>query len=472
MAQILTRRDIWSLEDAGPWHPITEAYARGIAVMQGRSDDDPTSWAHQAAIHGSSTGDWRLQCQHNSWYFLPWHRIYLYYFEEIVRAALREVPEVDEELRSTWTLPYWDYGRGEHFACLPGAFREQTLPDGETPNPLFIAERVQFINDGDPLLPGEADASKALEQASFSDPPFTGGFGGAPTGLNHFSEDPDAQAGALELGPHNVVHSTIGGPMGGFDTAGLDPVFWMHHANIDRLWSVWMAQQGHENPTDGRWSSERFTFSDASGADVHKDASEVADSEAGLGYVYENQTAAPGTAPRRRTGMTSEQPPEHPPELVGATDEAIELSGETAAVAFAIAPPSGPARRGIAGSSGGERVYLNIEGVQGERDPGVAYGVYLNLPDDEDADDEPERHHVGTVSFFGIEKSGDPDDDAPGIRYAFDVTDVVDELRDAGRWDAESVNVTFSPLRRDERRGVAGASPPSVSIGRVGLYLH
>lgn len=471
MADVLTRRDIWSLEDEGPWHPITEAYARGVAVMQQRDPGDPTSWAHQAAIHGASTGDWRTQCQHNSWYFLPWHRMYLYYLEEIVRAALQEVPEVSADVRDTWTLPYWDYARGGRFATLPAAFREQTLADGQTPNALFVAERADFINDGDGLTPEEADSTNALRQALFSDPRAPA-FGGAVTGLNHFSEDAAAQPGALELAPHNVVHSTIGGLMGDFDTAGLDPVFWMHHANIDRLWSVWMAQDGRANPDDTRWTSERFTFSDAAGNQVTKDASEVVDSVAGLQYNYENQEPPAAAPRRRRAAMTSQRPPDHPPELVGASDAAVDIDGDGAAIAFEIGAATGPARRGVTAGAG-PRMYLNLEGVEGERDPGVAYGVYLNLPD-ADGDGEPERHRVGNVSFFGIEKAAGVDDDAAHpLSYAFDVTDVVERLREEGHWDPARVSVTISPLRKVTRRGVTGEpSRAPVKVGRIGLYSH
>src|SRR3954447_25711651 len=176
MAEPLVRRDIWSLEDEGPWHPFTLAYARGVGVMQGRDAGDPTSWAAQAAIHGSSTGDWREQCQHRSWYFLPWHRLYLYWFEQIVRAALKEVAEVvDEDVRRTWTLPYWNYTRGDRFATLPEAFRQDTLPDGTTPNPLFVADRSSFINDGEGLNEQETNVSAALAEAQFEQPAFSGG---------------------------------------------------------------------------------------------------------------------------------------------------------------------------------------------------------------------------------------------------------------------------------------------------------
>jgi tyrosinase len=48
---------------------------------------------------------------------------------------------------------------------------------------------------------------------------------------------------------HGAVHVWVGGNMGYIPTAPSDPIFWMHHANVDRLW--WQWQQAHPglNPT-------------------------------------------------------------------------------------------------------------------------------------------------------------------------------------------------------------------------------
>jgi len=48
-------------------------------------------------------GFWN-QCQHGSWYFLPWHRAYLAAFEAIVLDAI-----VKKGGPSDWALPYWNY---------------------------------------------------------------------------------------------------------------------------------------------------------------------------------------------------------------------------------------------------------------------------------------------------------------------------------------------------------------------------
>ena len=41
----------------------------------------------------------------------------------------------------------------------------------------------------------------------------------------------------------------VGGSMGGIPTAPTDPIFWMHHAEIDRIWAEWQAVNPGQNPS-------------------------------------------------------------------------------------------------------------------------------------------------------------------------------------------------------------------------------
>jgi Common central domain of tyrosinase len=47
------------------------------------------------------------------------------------------------------------------------------------------------------------------------------------SGLNGFAAD-------LENGPHQIVHGLIGGHMTS-DYSPADPIFWLHHSNVDRV---------------------------------------------------------------------------------------------------------------------------------------------------------------------------------------------------------------------------------------------
>ena len=47
---------------------------------------------------------------------------------------------------------------------------------------------------------------------------------------------------------HNSGHNWVSGSMGSILNAPCDPVFWMHHAEIDRLWWVWQQAHAGQNP--------------------------------------------------------------------------------------------------------------------------------------------------------------------------------------------------------------------------------
>jgi hypothetical protein len=485
------RRDIWNLEHEQTWHPITKAYALAVDGMRSR-DDDPdktTSWSYQAAIHGVAPGEpfdqWRNQCQHNTWFFLPWHRLYLYWFERIARAIVETHEEVSEETRATWALPYWNYARLGEYAKLPPALRDPQMDDGRD-NPLYVKQRRPAYNAG-AALPDTVVSLAALDDYPlFTDDHAAGataGFGGPPVGWHH--DGGTSIPGALERTPHADVHVQIGGrsapPDGApgfmslFETAGLDPVFWLHHANIDRLWAVWHnAPDPRLDPSDDAWTQPKkpFDFHDEQGQPVTGVPADAVDT-ATLGYSYED-VSYPTTARRRRGLPPPEPPPDHPPELVGATDRPLELRGRRATVEVELAAPTGPRRR--AGQPDmPNRVYLNLEDVEADENQGLSYAVYLNAPPAEG--DESEDFHVGNVSFFGIEQASNLDVDHPGghgLSYAFDVTRVVDELREEALWKPEQASVSFLPVAPElgGSEEAAAVDVPPIKIGRVSFFYR
>ncbi|MEA2188118.1 MAG: hypothetical protein QOK16_3129 [Solirubrobacteraceae bacterium] len=141
-SSLFVRRDIWVLEKNEAFDPITLAYAKAVKVMQARAATDPTSWTFQGAIHGAYAAPppragWN-QCQHQGWFFLPWHRMYVYYLERIVRAAVKAAGGPAD-----FALPYWNYSKPFPANTLPIGFRTATLPDG-TANPCRWRPRSVF----------------------------------------------------------------------------------------------------------------------------------------------------------------------------------------------------------------------------------------------------------------------------------------------------------------------------------------
>ncbi len=501
MSKVRVRRDVWELGDkSDPWRdPALLAYAHAVASMQELTQAQPhngAGWINQAAIHerrgASVPGRLENQCQHATWFFLPWHRMYLYWFEQIIRAQL------GGEAKG-WALPYWNYTTSKVAGSrsLPPAFREKTLPGGKA-NPLFISERQRSpidVNGGKALNGAAVETTAAMREAVFSRPGTgnSGGFGGRRTAPLFHHGTGGRGAGTLEAVPHGSVHVEVGGEggfMSSFSTAALDPIFWLHHANLDRLWEEWRRDpsSGHpagSNPNAADWLGMQFDFVDTAGKPLKMAVRDVLDIEAQLDYTYSHlsphKPAAPAPAPPRRMAMIDDEAhPEHPPEMVGSSEEPLTLAGRTTAASFDVSPPSGPAAAARAEAAAGPEAeaspvatYLNIENVQGEANPGLLYGVYLNLPEGEAA--EPESaSFVGTISLFGIESSqlDDEEEEAPhGLHYAFDVSEPIERLRDQGRWDPEHLKVTFSPVGVDAK-DEAALSVPSVEIGRVSLFVE
>jgi tyrosinase len=312
------RRSIFALDPNGP---EIASLRKGIYEMKRRSDVNPndvTGWTYQANMHSICTNPssplcvstvqalWNT-CQHGSFFFFSWHRMYLYYFERILRKA-----SGDPNL----TLPYWNYTDDPWMPDpdrrqLPIVFRQPAVECGSPPtswdttpncNPLFASHRGPGMNDGTGFLqPGAVDYSQAFNYTNFEAP---AGMGAASFGGGEISQPAHANMdwGALELTPHNVVHCQIGGWMCDFNYSAHDPIFYLHHANIDRLWNHWVALGGgRQDPTsDQVWMNTSFFFYDENGQQVQKSGKDILDSAGQLGYCYEDE---PGCCPQCATQL-------------------------------------------------------------------------------------------------------------------------------------------------------------------------
>ncbi len=466
---VFVRRSAWALETPDAFDPVTLAYARAVAAMQARPASDRTSWTFQAAIHGTfapvPAGVRWNECQHQQWFFLPWHRMYLHFFERIVRAAV-----VAAGGPADFALPYWDYEGPGDGAMLPPAFRATQLPDG-SPNPLLVAApgRSAVMNAGGTIPPDARNSAPALAVTNFSGPPEPG-FGGRMSAPAHFLNF--ESIGALEGTPHNVVHPLVGGRVGSTtpncnsalmtkpSCAALDPIFWLHHANIDRLWNRWLALGGGRgHPADPAWRNQAFTLYDETGAEVTITVADVLDSEAQLGYRYDD--VAPFTP-----AMVPVAPPAVPPRLIAATDQTLELTGSGDMVSLPLDTGAIDAFETVFARD--NRAWVSVEDIDVDSDPGLAYAVYLDTPSG--------RHHIGNVSLFGIDRMRDQDvvhDAATGFRHTFDVSDLLARL--AGELaDMQALGMWFEPLRPEPPPGFAPEEEEpagTVRIGRVSLWV-
>ena len=176
-----------------------DALLKAIKAMKANTNPaDPNSWLYWSNIHVN-------KCPHGVPYFLAWHRGYLYHFERRLRAVSGDKGLV---------LPYWNYYANPN---LPAEF---TNPNNN--NPLYV-ERVNTNVASALTMDPFASKLTSFERGT----------------LNAFET-------SIEDRPHNPVHDVIGGIMADMQSP-LDPIFWLHHANIDRLWVAWCVAGGGRN---------------------------------------------------------------------------------------------------------------------------------------------------------------------------------------------------------------------------------
>jgi hypothetical protein len=81
----------------------------------------------------------------------------------------------------------------------------------------------------------------------------------------------------------------MGGNIGTFSGAGYDPIFHLHHGQVDRLWAAWRAGDpvAHRDPTDARWLEKRYFFYDPQGRPFALRVGDMVDT-AKVGYRFDS----------------------------------------------------------------------------------------------------------------------------------------------------------------------------------------
>jgi tyrosinase len=308
-----------------------DSYKKAIRAMLALPPTDARNWYRYALAH-------TVDCPHGNWWFLVWHRGYIGWFEQICRELSGDPdfalpywdwtkePRVPDAMFDDVLTPSNSayIGKFDDFKAqfgdvvtqadcwkrvyTDGEFDEQTqygqllsrgvrFPDDlwfdiiddprgkcffESPHARGLTrEKPEFDERATKAvaLPMIEDALAPRDFLTFAGP--KGSSHGVLTGF-----------GVLEGQPHNKVHNNVGGisyktvggattktDIGGFMQANLspvDPLFFLHHANIDRLWDVWTRKQlarGYPILPDGyrieplpkdsdyhTWSTEPFLF--------------------------------------------------------------------------------------------------------------------------------------------------------------------------------------------------------------------
>ncbi|KAK7246546.1 hypothetical protein RIF29_41415 [Crotalaria pallida] len=268
-------------------------YKKALELMKALPSDDPRNFYQQADVHCANCNgayhqvgfpDLDIQV-HNSWLFFPWHRWYLYFYERILASLIND---------PTFALPFWNYDAPDGMQ-MPSIY---TDPKSPLYDPLRTAiHKPPKLIDLDYNLEEDPNASVSANLAIMYRQVVSNGktpklfFGSA----YRAGDRPDPGAGPIENVPHGPVHGWTGDinqpnteNMGTLYSAARDPIFYSHHSNIDRLWSIWKTLGGNRKDiTDPDWLESGFLFYDENKNLVRVKVKDSLDTTK-LRYVYQD----------------------------------------------------------------------------------------------------------------------------------------------------------------------------------------
>ena len=225
-----------------------EAMNKALTIMRENGCTDPMSWYYQGAMHWipdsigknplcesySTVADLKEawdNCTHSpsgeeKIHFLVWHRLYIWHFEKIVRKLSG---------KKDFALPYWGYtNNNSSDKMMPAMLRDPR-------SSLYEYCRFDSINNGYPIsgeIERALDMTKLMTYTDYKS--FCLTINAAPHGAMHdYIGTGNDTTGLLQFNNPITNSTTNTGLMGWVPTAGFDPVFWLHHSNIDRVWQQW-----------------------------------------------------------------------------------------------------------------------------------------------------------------------------------------------------------------------------------------
>jgi hypothetical protein len=423
------------------------AYKAGVAAMKARPLNDPTSWGYQAAIHGTFSTPvqtaWNT-CQHNTTFFMSWHRMYLCFFERILRKASGN---------ANFGLPYWNYSDAADASArfLPSAFRS---PANAT-NPLYDSTRSASLNNGS----GQLSAS-TVNLASIIP---------GPVGFYPFSS-------SINGTPHGAVHVSVGGDMGAFETAGIDPIFWLHHCNIDRLWNKWLSGGGgRSNPAaaDTAWHNTNFTFFDEDGNQVQMKGADIVDAaNSSCRSCYDEETVFTiwDLVRIRYRYIDILLGRFIKPLVLDVKRLRFEIDLDAKARTFFA-----QSRKQAARPEDELNFKLNFMDVKTDKPVEFFYEVYIDLPESVKDPDYRSEYYAGNLHFFGADSrkkmAGMDHGEMEPLQFTVNVSDAVRRSKSTG---VGKMSITLIPtglVDKAEKR-LPIRSDAKITVGQVTLSVE
>lgn len=502
---------------------VLDLYAYGMAIIKKLDCTDPASWYYQGSMHSVPPRNeiegptvelcppydsvpplraWNscphMYPTHQQLNFLTWHRLYIYYYERNIRHHIANggegLPGLGDSIANQFSLPYWDYtdqgNMPKPFTVKSYDFENVKLVD----NPLYEIGRSPTLMDRQSIDYNSSDSIavtlpdgtvknlciKTMQQA---------------LDVNDFLSLPDVSefSRGLEDRLHNVMHDYIGGAvdsvdlsydlynriyqstksgfglMGQIPSAGFDPIFFLHHSNVDRMFAGWEAAYGpitieDMNTYAGKWDSIKHIYqfwdTPTNSWITYNSMQEMLDAAHAIDYTYEELPTV------NKKMLSAQQKPKTSQlvnEVVKKTPEVLGEVGKPHALALNNAK--------ALKSGGGESRYTIEVSLKFGRNMFQQLAVF-SIPSDMDwnACDLDDAYVHGVTAVFGsthpMEHGGGHHAMGAMVKgqefshtFVFDVTEAVKNLP-----EGEALKVYVVPMNTQ--------NGPDFYLSEIELYEH
>ncbi|RAL63485.1 hypothetical protein DID88_003905 [Monilinia fructigena] len=262
------RQNINDLQNNGPQWSI---YIQALQAMQSANEyTDGLSYFQVAGIHGRPYIAWDGVSQAVGAPLTGYcTHVLASYAQSIAKTYISSLYPAYQAAADNLRIPFWDWGVTPSMPSIVNvATVSIVLPSGATTevnNPLFrynfqnkplnqqyfppgdsdgmMQQYNWTVRDPDNLGNGQSDfdaANQNLENAGLGDQVWTAVMKSKT--FNNFATM--ASSGSSIESPHGTVHVLVGGEYGHMSFlsySAFDPIFWLHHANVDRVLSMYQA---------------------------------------------------------------------------------------------------------------------------------------------------------------------------------------------------------------------------------------
>lgn len=224
---VRSRKELRALSDT----EITDWQNAILELINERNTVALGFWDYMVGIHKNFSAE-----AHGGSYFLPWHRLFL----------LRLENEIRNRGRPDFALPYWDWSVDANDAALSTIWGQAFVGGAKSAPP---------FKSGKPIPDGPFKGITAI----YNKPHrvlrnFSSGISGSllqllsPDELSVIINADTFETFSISTEvSHGIVHVAIGGDMRSVKTSPNDPIFYLHHAFVDFIYSRRQAVAGTDD---------------------------------------------------------------------------------------------------------------------------------------------------------------------------------------------------------------------------------